>query len=586
MWPAVLLAGCAALAAPAGAHAQAPGQWAATGSMATARADAAMAPLPDGLVLVAGGTNPASTHPLATAELYDPTTGSWTPTAPMLTARADPMAVTLGDGDVLVIGGADRNGQALASAEEYEPSTGTWNPAGSMSTARWAGAVTLLGDGDVLVAGGLGPGLTFESTAELFDPSLGIWSSTGSMPVERVFPSTALLHDGEVLVAGGLTNSNITATAELYDPTAGVWTTTGSLHTARAEANATALADGDVLIAGGAIDTQTTPVASAELYDPSTGAWTRTGSMTVARAGSTASPLGNGQVLVAGGKDTSTQHAGALASAELFNPTSGTWLPTGTMPAGVTQASATVLPSGRVLVAGGEGANGAPVAGAQVYQPALAPQVSLAAPSAIAPTTADLQGAVDPEGAETTDQFQLSATPDFAAAISLPTSDAGAASAAGAVTAQAAGLQPATTYDVRLVATNATGTSASSTVQFMTASEAPAGLPVQSPGPPARVRVIRVRRTARGGVRVTLTVSQAGRISFTLTARRRHHHTRRFTRRFRVGAGQIVHVGGAADRWLRRLRRLRGIRRATLTIEYASGSTHRRALRRKITIRH
>jgi N-acetylneuraminic acid mutarotase len=548
--------------------------------MATARAQAAIATLSNGLVLVAGGTDRTSTHAVASAELYDPSTGTWTPTAPMLTARDDPMAVTLGDGDVLVIGGL--NGQAIASAEEYDPTTATWTAAGTMATARFLAGATLLANGDVLVAGGFGPGLAFESSAELFNPFLGTWSATGAMSEPRVFLTTTFLPDGDVLAAGGATNSNVTATADLYDPSTGRWTATGSLHTGRAAANATALADGDVLVAGGGVDTQVTPVASAELYDPTTGTWTRTGSMSVARAGSTASLLGNGEVLLAGGKNTSSQHASALAGAELFNPSTGIWVPTGAMPAAVTQAQAAVLSSGRVLVAGGESASGAPLAGAEIYQPALAPQVSLAAPTAIAATAVDLAGTIDPEGSETADHFDLGTTPDFAAATSLPVGDAGAASAPGAATAQATGLAPGTTYDLRLVAANATGTSTSPTMQFTTASEAPAGLPVQSPGPPARARVLRVRRTARGGVRVTLTVSQAGRITMRLTARRRHHHTRRFHRTFRVGAGQTVRAGAAADRWLRRLR---GFHRATLTITYSSGSTHRRVVHRRLTVR-
>jgi N-acetylneuraminic acid mutarotase len=575
--PALLLT-AATLAWPAAVRAQAPGQWAPTGSMSTARTEAALATLPDGQVLVAGGTDRESTHALASAELYDPATGIWTPTAPMLTARAGPMSVTLGDGNVLVVGGMGANNQPVASAEEYDPSTATWSPAGAMSTPRWFTTATLLSDGDVLVAGGFGPNLTLEATADLFDPLTLTWSAAGTMSVARVLPSTSPLPDGDALVAGGQTSTRITASADLYDPVTGRWTATGSLRAARAEANSTPLADGDVLVDGGGVDNQATPLATAELYDPAAGTWTRTGSMTSARAGSTASALGNGQVLVAGGKNTDTQHAGALSSAELYDPTTGTWMPTGAMPAGRTGAGATVLSSGRVLVAGGEDGTGTPVAGAQVYQPALAPQVSLAAASAVAITSADLQGAVDPEGSDTTDHFDLSMTPDFAAPTSLPATDAGAASAPGAVTAQATGLAPDTTYDVRLVAVNASGTSASPTVQFTTAPEAPAGLPVQSPGAPATARVLRVRRTARGGVRVTLTVSVAGRITVRLTARR-HRRTRRFTRTFRVGSGQTVHVGRAADRWLRRLGR-RG--RATLTIEYRSGATTRRVLRRRI----
>ena len=89
----------------------------------------------------------------------------------------------------------------------------------------------------------------------------------------------------------------------------GTWTLTGSLHVARADSTATLLTGGQVLVVGGG-------GTSAELYNPATGAWTTTGSLHAARYDPSATLLPNGQVLVAGG-------SGPLASAELYNPTTG-----------------------------------------------------------------------------------------------------------------------------------------------------------------------------------------------------------------------------------------------------------------------
>jgi hypothetical protein len=90
---------------------------------------------------------------------------------------------------------------------------------------------------------------------------------------------------------------------------------------ARNEHTATRLLDGKVLVAGGYTASGST--TSAELYDPSSGSWSATGSMHGARQGQTATLLPDGRVLVAGGSD------GDAATAELYDPRSGTWTPTG-----------------------------------------------------------------------------------------------------------------------------------------------------------------------------------------------------------------------------------------------------------------
>jgi len=143
------------------------------------------------------------------------------------------------------------------------------------------------------------------------------------------------------------------------------WEYTGSLKTARFHHTATLLPDGRVLVVGGE-QGRGSPLASAELYDPATGTFSDTSSLSTARDGHTATLLPNGLVLVAGGRRT--HPGGSLASAELYDPATGTWSPTGSMNEGRVFHTATLLPSGLVLVAGGR-QTGIPLASAELYDP-------------------------------------------------------------------------------------------------------------------------------------------------------------------------------------------------------------------------
>ncbi len=96
------------------------------------------------------------------------------------------------------------------------------------------------------------------------------------------------------------------------------------------------------------------------------GVFTNTGSLATARYNSTATLLPNGKVLVAGGEDSSSS---VLASAELYDPASGTWAPTGSLATARGNQTATLLPNGKVLVAGGR-PNGGVLTSAELYDPA------------------------------------------------------------------------------------------------------------------------------------------------------------------------------------------------------------------------
>ncbi len=138
---------------------------------------------------------------------------------------------------------------------------------------------------------------------------------------------------------------------------------TGSMNTARMWHTATLLQNGKVLVAGG--NNRIGTLASAELYDPATGTWSTTGSPAIGRSDHTATLLPNGKVLVVGGATDNT-------SAELYDPTTGRWSTTGRTVATHREHTATLLRDGTVLVAGGDDFDRGPPSNrvAELYDPA------------------------------------------------------------------------------------------------------------------------------------------------------------------------------------------------------------------------
>ena len=189
--------------------------------------------------------------------------------------------------------------------------------------------------------------------------------------------ATLLPRFGLVLLAGGVAAGDLVAQTELADPS-GPWTVSGQLAEARYGHTATLLRDGTVLVTGGfSPKGGVTPTATAEVYDPSRGSWTATGRMGSGRAGHTATLLRDGTVLVAGGASHNGGNGSPLPAAEVYDPRRGTWRAVGDMIDARAGHTATALPDGRVLVVGGVGTETeevAPIntalATAELYDPA------------------------------------------------------------------------------------------------------------------------------------------------------------------------------------------------------------------------
>jgi hypothetical protein len=428
------------------------GTWSATGAMAHARLSHTATLLSTNEVLVAGGAPIFGSE--NTAELYDYTLGTWRPAGNMHVPRTSHTATLLIDGRVLLAGSSS----GPNSAEVYDPATNAFTIDRNLAQSRTSHTATRLGSGHILLAGGtstsaaatlelrtpdvtltglsitpaartvqLGSSTSFTATATFSDGSShnvssfvswsvtptsvaysqngstqiravgvgdatvsvssGAFSASASLTVIPVPPQTisgqsvvglrnvrqrhtaTLLADGRVLIAGGFDGQTASAAAELYDPAAplaSAFSATAAMNVARYSHTATLLPDGRVLVTGG-YDEDDAPVSSAEVFDPSAGTWTPVGSMTAPRALHTATLVGTNVLIAGGTNDTPTQW---LNSAELFDVGAGTFAAAAPMATARYQHAATLLSDGRVLVTGGRSSSSLGWALAEIYNPA------------------------------------------------------------------------------------------------------------------------------------------------------------------------------------------------------------------------
>jgi WD40 repeat protein len=338
------------------------------GDMTVARSDHASVLLPDGRVLVIGGTD--SVNILKSSELFDPSTETWRASGDMKTARRGHTATLMADGKVLVTGGFDGKA-ALATAEIYDPSTGAWTATlGPMTSSRRFHSATLLSDGKVLVAGGVvGPLVTADPKAtELYNPTTGLFtayatftetaagSGVGSglaLPEARQGHTATKLSTGDILFVGNSGVNSAAAKLLAYNsgsPTSSVWTLAGTMANTRYNHAAVVLSDNKVLVSGG-FGNQTGTSKSAEIYNPTTNAWSSATSMATDRALHTSTKLQDGRVLVVGGYDGLK----ALTTIEIYDPTANTWTaPSASKVLNTARAmhTSTLLGSGDVLIVG------------------------------------------------------------------------------------------------------------------------------------------------------------------------------------------------------------------------------------------
>lgn len=322
--------------------------------------------LRDGRVLVAGGfTNEANAA--QSAEVFQVASGRFSALPRLITLRHSHTATLLSNGKVLIAGGYAAGTETTTAAELFDPSTNTFAPTGSLVAARAGHIAVLLDNGKVLLAGGIGPEWSFLSSAELYDPATGTFSATGGMAVQRESHVAVRLPDGRVLVAGGhrgrRADITLHASAEAYDVATGTFKRVGDMRVRRHKHDAVLLTDGRVLVTGGADERDADGVYdTTELFDAKSATFVLGPTMKFPRHkhNGTATVLPNGMVLLAGG----------APQAETYNPVTNLFAVVSGSPRMAGQFSAAALMAGgRVLITGGYGNGTGPRASAWVYRP-------------------------------------------------------------------------------------------------------------------------------------------------------------------------------------------------------------------------
>jgi len=309
----------------------------------TPTAAATISPAPT----VGPGASPSSGQSVTPTASSEPAAeGRWETTGSMALARGIPRAVLLGDGTVIVVGNDEEGGCVRADSvqsETWDPATGAWSAGPSLNAPRADFAAAPVAGGGVLVTGGVTAGVTSQwgdqdkhqsySSTYVLDPRAepAGWSRAGLLDRARTLPGSAMLLDGRVLVAGGYYLDGRESGAA---PASGI-------RLASYRGSAGGSTPGARTFRDIAPPHIAPTWATAELYDPATGSWSGAGPLRFARVGAPAVTLVDGRVLVVGSVpypgswnySVSAVDARSYETAEIYDPRTGRFSLTGDLPA-------------------------------------------------------------------------------------------------------------------------------------------------------------------------------------------------------------------------------------------------------------
>ena len=307
-------------------------------------------------------------------------------------AQTNHVAAALPDGRAIVMGGNTSESPLIPDStltQIFDPASEELARGPELlfsAGARLFTSVAPLVSGGFLLAGsGINApvGALRSVVTQLFDPAAPGLTPVGDVPTRGISNRTATaLSDGGALLTGGLVGATnpVTGSADRYNSADQKWHAVGQMLVVRVGHTATLLSDGRVLIAGGLTCCQIpnpSPefyASAAEIYDPATDAFAPTGSMISARGNHAAALLPDGRVVISGG-DGNDPAAPPLGT-EIFDPASGQFSSAGDLQAPRDSHSAVTLTDGRVMVIGGEvppelvGRVGVGVSATEIFDPA------------------------------------------------------------------------------------------------------------------------------------------------------------------------------------------------------------------------
>jgi N-acetylneuraminic acid mutarotase len=270
-----------------------------------------------------------------------------------------------------------------------------WAAVPSMSTTRTGPTSVLLPNGKAFVAGGMAEGggcVHEQSSAEIYDPVANTWTVSNAVSSEpHTYGYLVLLSTGKALLGGGLFCNTESANTELYDPVADKFSPAAPMPSSGQPVTVLLPPPSNKLIVFGAWDpTGPTAYPTVQTYDPTTDMWSLDAPMLLTRSGHTATLLPDGRILVAGGASDTTA---IVNECELYDPVADKWSLAAPMATAREFHAATLLDDGTVLVVGGAPsfAGTATLASTEIYHPATdtwTPGPSL--PLSVSPNAATL----------------------------------------------------------------------------------------------------------------------------------------------------------------------------------------------------